>query len=101
MMDNDRPLALSRPGTELAGVTITLEHLGAEAGEVLLIPVTARVAAGAESGDQLPFRATGPAPKGALCPAAATFWTRAVAGSMVRASELQASCLSLAFFVGE
>ena len=69
MMDNHRPLALSRPGTELAGVTITLEHLGAEAGEVLLIPVTARVAAGAESGDQLPFRATGPAPKGALCPA--------------------------------
>ncbi len=71
MMDHDRPLALGWPGTELAGMTIPLEHLRPQPGEVAAIPVPAGVAAGAVAGDQLPFRATRPAPQGALCPGTA------------------------------
>ena len=53
MMDDDRALAPGRPGAELAGVAVALEHLGAKAGEVVLVPVPAGVATGAEPGDQL------------------------------------------------
>ena len=68
MMDEDRPLAPGRPGTELASMAVAFEDFGTETGEVLLVPVPAGVAAGAEPGDQLPFRAAGPTPKRALRP---------------------------------
>ncbi len=54
-MDHDRPLAQGSPGAKLAGMTVAFEHLSAQPGKVLLVPVAAGVAAGAESGDPLPF----------------------------------------------
>ena len=62
MMDGDRPLALGLTRTEPAGMAVALEDLGAEAGEVVLVPVPPGVAAGAEAGDQLPCPAAGPTP---------------------------------------
>ena len=69
MMNDDGPLAAGRPGTELTSMAITFEDLGTEAGEVVLVPMPAGVAARAESGDQLPFPATGTTPQRTLCPA--------------------------------
>ena len=62
MMNDDRPLAPGRPGTQLTGMTIPVKDLGAETGEVVLVPMAAGVATGAEAGDQLPYPAAGPAP---------------------------------------
>ncbi len=63
-MDHDRALALGRPGTELAGMTIPLEHLRPQPGEVAAIPVPPGIAARAVAGDQLSFRATEPGTTG-------------------------------------
>ena len=61
-MDDDRPLAAGRPGTELTGMAVPFQNLSAETGEVVLLPMPARLATGAQPGDQLPFPAAGSAP---------------------------------------
>jgi hypothetical protein len=69
MMDGHRTLPCGRPGTELAGVTIPIQDLRPQPGEVAGVPAAPGIAAGAVTTDQLAFLGTEPAPQRLLRPA--------------------------------